>query len=60
MPLRLQIASETPACSSDIPVGPLLNSGKFMRLSQPGKHLNQIDQTDKTDQCNLSLLIERV
>ena len=38
MPLRLQIASETPAYSSDIPVGPFLNSGKFTLLSQPGKH----------------------
>ncbi len=42
MPRRLQIASETPACSSDIPVGPLLNSGKFMRLSQQGKHFSLI------------------
>ena len=39
MPLQLQIASETPACSSDTPVGPSLNSGKFTLLSQPGKHL---------------------
>ncbi len=39
MPLQLQIASETPACSSDTPVGPSLNSGKFTLLSQPGKHI---------------------
>jgi hypothetical protein len=38
MPLRLQIVRETPACSSDIPVWPSLNSGKFSLLNQPGKH----------------------
>ena len=42
MPLRLQIASETLACSSDIPVGPFLDSGKFTLLSQPGKHFDLI------------------
>ena len=40
MPLRWQIASETPACSSDTPVWPFLNNGKFTLLNQPGKHLN--------------------
>ena len=44
MPLRLQIASETPAYSWDNPVGPFLNSDKFTLLSQPGKHLGQIDE----------------
>ncbi len=47
MPLRLQIASETLACSSDIPVGPFLDSRKFTLLSQPGKYLHLYEKPRK-------------